>query len=128
MKPMFFAAIKLVSGEEILSQVKYFIDSDEEFYLLLNPIEVDEVSMPGIPVTGLKITPWMKFSDQDHFVINKKNVITITELTEKSKELYINGVKKINGTNKKIPLSEEFGFKGTVEEARRNLERIFRSN
>ena len=55
----FLAAIKMVSGEEILSAVIVNADDDEKI-ILENPVVCEEVRTPGanIPL-GYKFEPWM---------------------------------------------------------------------
>ena len=69
-KAEFLAAIKLVSGEELLSVVTPVNDDNGDFLIVENPIEVEEVILPN-KQAGAKVQPWMKFSREDQFVIPK---------------------------------------------------------
>ena len=57
----FLAAIKLVSGEEILAVTEHVKDEDGDYMIVQNPIEVEEVMLQGNK-PGAKVSPWMKFS------------------------------------------------------------------
>ena len=128
MKETFFAAIKLVSGEELISKVQYHVEGEEEFFIFIDPLEILEVGFPGLPVQGLKVIPWMKISNQTIFLVNKDKLITIIEVDESVKTFYKSSIDKINNVNKKIKLTEELGFKGTIEEARELLEKIYKKD
>ena len=80
-KTEFLAAIKLVSGEELLSMVTSVHDDNGDYLIVENPIEVEEVMLPN-KQAGAKVQPWMKFSREEHFVIPKEHVITIVEVAE----------------------------------------------
>ena len=80
-KTEFLAAIKLVSGEELLSMVTSVHDENGDYLIVENPIEVEEVMLPN-KQAGAKVQPWMKFSREDQFIIPKDKVITIVEVAE----------------------------------------------
>ena len=67
-KPEFLAAIKLVSGEEILSMVTHVQDVNGDYLIVENPIQVEEVTLPN-KIVGAKVQPWMKFSREEEFII-----------------------------------------------------------
>ena len=69
-KTEFLAAIKLVSGEELLSMVTSVHDENGDYLIVENPIEVEEVILPN-KQAGAKVQPWMKFSREEQFVIPK---------------------------------------------------------
>ena len=78
----FLAAIKMVSGEEILSAVIVNADDDEKI-ILENPVVCEEVRTPGanIPL-GYKFEPWMKMSDEDIFIVDLNRIITLSEIKD----------------------------------------------
>ena len=58
----FLAAIKLVSGEEILAVTEHVNDENGDYMIVQNPIEIEEVMLQGNK-PGAKVTPCMKFSE-----------------------------------------------------------------
>ena len=68
----FVAAIKLVTGEEVLTKVVVNNDHQEETIILDNPLICQEVRSMGanIPL-GYKFEPWIKMSDEDVFIISQ---------------------------------------------------------
>ncbi len=71
-KTEFLAAIKLVSGEELLSMVTSVHDENGDYLIIENPIEVEEVILPN-KQAGAKVQPWMKFSREEQFVVPKEH-------------------------------------------------------
>ena len=94
-KTEFLAAIKLVSGEELLSMVTSVHDENGDYLIVENPIEVEEVMLPN-KQAGAKVQPWMKFSREEQFVIPKDKIITIVEVAEEVAVFYHMSLRKLN--------------------------------
>ena len=118
-KPEFLAAIKLVSGEEILSMVTHVNDVNGDYLIVENPIQVEEVTLPN-KVVGAKVQPWMKFSKEEEFIIPKDKVITIVEVDTEVQIFYAMSLRKLGGD-----FITGSGRLSTVEEARVNLDKLF---
>ena len=120
-KTEFLAAIKLVSGEELLSMVTSVHDDENGDYLIVeNPIEVEEVILPN-KQAGAKVQPWMKFSREEQFVIPKDKIITIVEVAEEVAVFYHMSLRKLNTDF----ITDAKGKISTVDEARIKLNKIF---
>ena len=119
-KTEFLAAIKLVSGEEILSMVTSVHDENGDYLIVENPIEVEEVLLPN-KQAGAKVMPWMKFSREEQFVIPKEHVITIVEVAEEVAVFYHMSLRKLNTDL----ITDAKGKISTVDEARIKLNKIF---
>ena len=119
-KEEFLAAIKLVSGEEILSMVTSVHDDNGDYLIVENPIEVEEVMLPN-KQAGAKVQPWMKFSREEQFVIPKEHVITIVEVAEDVEVFYHMSLRKLNNDL----ITDAKGKISTVDEARIKLNKIF---
>ena len=118
-KPEFLAALKLVSGEEILSMVTHVQDVNGDYLIVENPIQVEEVTLPN-KVVGAKVSPWMKFSKEEEFIIPKDKVITIVEVDTEVQIFYAMSLRKLGGD-----FITGSGRLSTVEEARVNLDKLF---
>jgi len=127
MEEEFYATIKLVSGEELVSKVCYM--TDEDSLLMENPLLVEKVSQKksGKIVEGFSLKEWIAASYDDMFIVKMNQVITITELDEKIRNYYIMNLKLSNDeieiTNK--TLSREMGYIGSVEDTKKKLEYLF---
>mgnify|MGYP001492546474 FL=1 len=119
-KTEFLAAIKLVSGEELLSMVTSVHDENGDYLIIENPIEVEEVLLPN-KQAGAKVQPWMKFSREEQFVIPKEHVITIVEVAEDVEVFYHMSLRKLNNDL----ITDAKGKISTVDEARIKLNKIF---
>ena len=119
-KTEFLAAIKLVSGEELLSMVTSVHDENGDYLIVENPIEVEEVILPN-KQAGAKVMPWMKFSREEQFVIPKEHVITIVEVAEEVAVFYHMSLRKLNNDL----VTDAKGKISTVDEARIKLNKIF---
>jgi len=120
-KVEFLAAIKLVSGEEILSMVTSVHDENGDYLIVENPIEVEEVLLPN-KQAGAKVQPWMKFSREEQFVIPKDKIITIVEVAEEVAVFYHMSLRKLNTDF----ITDAKGKISTVDEARIKLDKIFK--
>ena len=120
-KTEFLAAIKLVSGEELLSMVTSVHDENGDYIIVENPIEVEEVMLPN-KQAGAKVQPWMKFSREEQFVIPKDKIITIVEVTEEVAVFYHMSLRKLNTDF----ITDAKGKISTVDEARIKLDKIFK--
>ena len=106
----FLAAIKLVSGEEILSKVVVCSDDDDRI-ILENPVICQEVRTPGanIPM-GYKFEPWMKLTDEEVFIIDLNRVITISEISDKEVLKTYDTIVKSGFTRNSPEITREMGY------------------
>jgi len=128
MEEDFYAVIKLVSGEEIFSIV---CPSEEEGRIMLilnNPVTIEVIMMKQIGMQGYKIDPWLKFADDDTFLLNMDKVLTISEVNDKETiEMYHKFIRQKNEKNSKNPLTPEMGYLSSVSEARKRFEKLYNS-
>jgi glutamine synthetase len=127
MEEDFYAVIKLISGEEIFSIVCPSEENDKTILILNNPVTIEVVVMKQIGMQGYKIDPWLKFADDDMFVITMDKVLTISEVNdEETIEMYHKYVKQKENKNSKNTLTPEMGYLSSVSEARKSLEKLYK--
>ena len=119
-KAEFLAAIKLVSGEELLAVIEHVQDENGDYMIVQNPIEVEEVMLQGNKA-GAKVSPWMKFSREEEFLIPKDKVITVVEVDTEVQIFYAMSLRRLNGDT----ITDSNGRISTVEEARIKLDKMF---
>ena len=121
----FLAAIKLVSGEEILSKVVVCSDDDDRI-ILENPVICEEVRTPGanIPM-GYKFEPWMKLTDEEVFIIDLNRVITISEIKDEEVTRTYDTIVKSGFTRNSPEITREMGYINSVERARKSFETLY---
>ena len=120
-KAEFLAAIKLVSGEELLAVIEHVQDENGDYMIVQNPIEVEEVMLQGNKA-GAKVSPWMKFSREEEFLIPKDKVITVVEVATEVQIFYAMSLRRLGGD----AVTDSSGRISTVEQARIRLDKIFK--
>ena len=126
----FYAALKLVTGEEIFSLVSIDENDGDPIIILQNPV-IMKISSNHIG-TYVKVKPWMEIPNDDFFFIKLDKVITMTEIKNQKTidfyERYLNDDDVDIEVDGKVSISDKMGFISTVEDARESLEKIFRKD
>jgi hypothetical protein len=125
----FYAAIKLITGEEIFSLVCIDENDGDPIIILQNPVIMKVVT--NHIGQYVKVKPWMEIPSDDFYLIKYDKIITMTEVKENQMinfyERYLNDEDVDIEMDGKVKISDKMGFISTVEDARKNLERIFKS-
>ena len=123
----FYATVKLKSGEEIFAKVSASDEGDRTLLLVSNPIVVEEVKTRG-QLQGFKFEPWLKTSNEDLFILNLDDVLTLSE-SENFEMIvfYQDYVRKMNKTNH-IMLNKKMGYISSVNDAKEILEKLYKLN
>ena len=122
----FYCTIKLKCGDEIFCKVAATEEEDRTLLLLSNPITVEEIVVRGT-VTGYKVEPWLKTTEEDLIVINMDDVLTMTENSNIDMIVYYHDYLRKNHKENKSSLSKEMGYISSVKEAKKSLERLYNS-
>lgn len=127
MEEDFYAVIKLISGEEIFSIVCPSEEEGRTMLILNNPVVIEVVVMKQIGMQGYKIDPWLKFADDDTFLLDMEKVLTISEVRdEETIEMYHKFLRQKESKNSKNSLTPEMGYLSSVSEARKRFEKLYR--
>ena len=134
----FYAIIKLISGEEILSLVSVDENDGDPLVVMQNPITMKVLHSPhGMHV---KVKSWMELASDNFFVIRPDKILTMTETYDKKIiEIYTNYIEdeddidiysrkkpSTDESSGKIKPCKEMGYLSSVEDARKTLENIFK--
>ena len=122
----FIAAVKLVSGEEILSMVMVIADDDDKI-IFDNPIICEEIRSrggKGTPV-GYKFEPWMKMSDEDIFIVDLNRIITLSEIKDEFVIATYNQIIAAGFSRQHPDLTKEMGYVNNVDKARQTFEKLY---
>lgn len=126
----FYAAIKLITGEEIFALIYIDENDGDPIIVLQNPV-IMKMHSNHIG-SYVKIKPWMEIPDDDFYMIKLDKVITMTEIKNKTTiefyERYIRDEDVDIEVDGKVKISDKMGFISTVENARETLENIFRKD
>ncbi|NDB29201.1 hypothetical protein EB151_06605 [archaeon] len=127
MEEDFYAVIKLISGEEIFSIVCPSEEEGRTMLILNNPVTIEVIVMKQIGMQGYKIDPWLKFADDDTFLLDMDKVLTISEVRdEETIEMYHKFLRQQDKKNSKNSLTPEMGYLSSVSEARKRFEKLYR--
>ena len=125
MEEEFYAAIKLVSGEEVFSLVSVSEEEDRTLLILDNPVIITPMMSRSGMIQGYKVEPWMCIPDDDMYIIDMSKVITMTEVGDQT---IINVYHKFNRSTSKVNIDRKMGFLSKVEEARKTLEKVYKNS
>ena len=131
MEEDFYASVKLVSGEEIFGEVMPSEENGRTVLIISDPVEIETVNMNGSH-EGLRMMPWLRSMPNENIVIIPMDrVITVVEAQADSEVVkYYEKFIFTNlqqGSAEKIKVTKKMGYVISVEKARENLERIFKS-
>jgi len=133
----FYSSIKLITGEEIFALVCIDENDGDPVLVLQNPVMMKVISTGG--TYGVKIKPWMSIPGDDFFIVKLDKIITMTEITDENVIEFYN--RYIEDDDDDTPLSQNsspssgkaevtktMGYVSSVEDARKTLEKIYKSN
>ena len=131
----FYAIIKLISGEEILSLIMVDENDGDPVIVLQNPVVI-KYTQNSVGVF-IKVKPWIELSSEDFFIIKLDKVITMTETKDvKLIEIYNRYLSNENDNNildsyssneqnGKVNISNKMGYIASVNDARKKLENLY---
>lgn len=121
---LFYAILKLVTGEEVLAKVCAFVENGEVMIVLDNPVIV--TLLP--PLKGksplVRVNPWVSLSLETTHIIRRKDVVTMTEVKDESvADVHDRYVRSLNS-------SDEINAQGNsqiikINDARKALEKLY---
>ena len=124
MEEDFYATVKLKCGDEIFAKICASDEGDRTLLLVSHPIVVEEVKARG-HLTGFKFEPWLKTSNEDLFIINLDDVLTLSESENMEMIMfYQDYIKKMNKSNL-TKLNKKMGYVSSVNDAKELLENLY---
>ena len=138
MREEFYAIIKLVSGEEVMSLVVIDEHNDESVLLLQDPIVMNMNTNQNM--SYVKVKPWLELTEETMFLLTLDKIITMTEckdqkLIEIYKNFNLNSDYEIendkfykNKKNGLVKPDSKMGYVSSVKDARKKLEELFKIN
>ena len=124
----FYAAIKLVSGEEVFSLVSIDENEGDPIVILQNPVKIKIFENNYGSVC--KIKPWMEIPEDEFFLLKLDKIITITEINDfKTINLYktyLNEDVEEECLDGNVKITKEMVYVSSVDKARETLEKIYK--
>ena len=129
MKEEFYAAIKLISGEEVFAQVTPCEEEDRTLLILDTPVIFESITIKHMGVSAMKVEPWISMGDDSMVLIDMNKVITITEVKdEQILCIYNKYLRDKNRDTNQTKVNEDMGFLSSISDARVNLEKLYKSS
>ena len=129
MEDDFYATIKLKTGEELFCKVAAEVEDDRTMLVVSNPIIIQEVK-GKMGVMGYKMEPWLKTANEDMFIINMVDVLTMSESSDiEMIFMYQHYVNTTDSRQKGSPeLNRKMGYLGKVNDTKELLEKIYKNS
>ena len=129
MEDEFYASLKLITGEELVSKVVYLEDEDK--VLLENPLQVDSAKQRkgALEISGFSFREWVCATFDKMFILNRNHIITMSEIEGPIVDFYketllrMENGKSLTGKGDKLPRGS--GYLGSVTDMKKSLENIF---
>ena len=125
----FYATIKLKSGEEVFAKVAASEEEVRTMLIIHSPVTVMEIKNKG-GLVGYKVEPWLKTTRDDMFIINMDSVITLSESSDMEMIMmyqhYLRDSQREYHNQHR--LNRRMGYISNVNDAKENLEKIFKKN
>jgi hypothetical protein len=134
----FHCSIRMKYGAEILAvaMVSRDEDTDTDVVYVQNPVEVNVMiheRADGKSVRGMGFSKWCAFSNEEFYIINGNDILTMSALSNEIIILYEGYLlseehDKLNDSDLSsggTPSSQVKGSIGKIEEARKKFERLF---
>ena len=124
-----YAAIKLITGEEVFSLVCVDENDGDPILLLMNPVIMK--IMKNHIGQYVKVKPWIEMAKDDFYVIKYDKIITMTEV--KGGQMiefytrYLNDDDIDWEEDGRTNISDRMGYVSSVEKARELLEKLYKS-
>ena len=129
MEDDFYATLKFKNGEEVFAKVAPSEEEDRTMLLVHHPITICEIKARGGTI-GYKVEPWLKTSNEDLFVLNMNDILTISESSDiemiTMHQTFINDT--IRSKSNQSNMSRKMGYLGRVDDTKKILEKIFKDS
>ena len=123
----FYATLKLKSGEELFARVSATDEGDRTLLLVSHPIMVETIKIRG-SLGGYKFEPWLKSTNEDLFIINLDDVLTMTESDNVEMIMFYQDYTKKTNQKSHTKLDKTMGYLTTVKDAKEALEKLYKSS
>tara|TARA_Y100000593_G_scaffold78042_1_gene144704 strand:- start:178 stop:576 length:399 start_codon:yes stop_codon:yes gene_type:complete len=126
----FYATLKFKSGEEIFCKVASTEEEDETLLIISHPVIITEVK-GRVGLVGYKLEPWLKTTTDDMFLINIKDVLTMSESNDtEMMTMHQQFMRKNNipgDGSSKYKLDRKLGYISNINDAKDILEKLYKT-
>ena len=126
----FYATLKFKSGEEIFCKVASTEEENETLLIVSHPVVITEVK-GRVGLVGYKLEPWLKTTTDDMFLINIKDVLTMSESNDtEMMTMHQQFMRKNNipgDGSSKYKLDRKLGYISNINDAKDILEKLYKT-
>jgi hypothetical protein len=125
----FYCTVKLKTGEEIFAKVAASEEEDRTLLIISNPIIVNEIKGKS-GIVGYKLEPWLKTTKEDMFIIDLKDVLTLSESSDVEMiMMYQSYIRQsLKSSTKESKINRRMGYLSNVNDAKEILEKLYRNS
>ena len=125
----FLAVIKLVSGEEVISNVTSCEENDRTLLLLDSPVIFENVVVRNGGMGAIKVIPWVQAATDTILILDMDKVITMSEVFDKEVIRIYNRymIDKDRETNESV-VTKDMVYLSSVTDARIFLEKLYKKD
>lgn len=131
----FEAVIKLVSGDEIIADCLLSQEGDASILYVSNPCVVTvitKVGEDGQKTQGMGISKWMRFSEEEFYIINEKDILSIAPTSREASAIYRMFLRSeeddYEETDNQVKPDATMGYINSVSKERERLEKLFKKS
>jgi len=125
----FLAVIKLVSGEEVISNVTSCEEDDRTLLLLDTPVIFENIIVRNGGMGAIKVIPWVQAATDTILILDMDKVITMSEVFDKEVIRIYNRymTDKDRDSNESV-VTKDMGYLSSVTDARIFLEKLYKKD
>ena len=126
----FYATLKFkYTGEEVFAKVAASEEEDRTMLIVHTPVTVSEIKNKS-GLVGYKVEPWLKTSNEDMYIINLNDLVTISESSDM--EIIMIYQQFVKDSNREVcnqaSMSRQMGYLGKVDATKEILEKLFKED
>ena len=125
----FLAVIKLVSGEEIISNVTSCEEDDRTLLLLDTPVIFENIIVRNGGMGAIKVIPWIQAATDTILILDMDKVVTMSEVFDKEIiRIYNRYLTDKDRESNESVVTKDMGYLSTVTDARIFLEKLYKKD
>ena len=125
----FLAVIKLVSGEEIISNVTSCEEDDRTLLLLDTPVIFENIIVRNGGMGAIKVIPWVQAATDTILILDMDKVVTMSEVFDKEIiRIYNRYLTDKDRESNESVVTKDMGYLSTVTDARIFLEKLYKKD
>jgi len=130
MEDDFYATIKFKNGEEVFAKVVPSTEDERKILIITNPITIKELKTRN--GFGYKVEPWLKTTDEDMFIVNMEDILTISESNNiEIINMHTSYIRKYESNKRNVTdsdITRKMGYISSVSEAKKILEKLYNNS